>query len=265
MALMISGDCARAANLVVNGNFQFYTGGFNGNPSQLGDSGTGGYTALTGWTVGPGSSGLLGFLFASGTGNTTGDHDVRFNDTQLFWGPGAAGGNINNGFTATSPDGGNWVALDAAPTYRGVGISQTLNGLTKGKDYVVTFYWAAAQEHNFTGATTESVQVTFGTHVQTTPTFNLPSQGFSGWMTSSMIFTADAATDVLNFLSLGGPDGLPPFVLLDGVAVNPTPEPGSLALVLGGVLGGVGLRTWRRRHRRRSQESAEMVGCKIES
>jgi hypothetical protein len=80
-----------------------------------------------------------------------------------------------------------------------------------------------------------------------------------------MIFTADAATDVINFLSLGGPDGLPPFVLLDGIVVNPTPEPGSLALMLGGVLGGVGLLKWRKRMKRRSEELTETVKCSIES
>jgi hypothetical protein len=240
IALTISAGCARAANLVVNANFQFYTGGFNGNPSQLGDSGTGGYTALTGWTVGPGSSGLLGFLFASGTADTTGSHDVRFNDTFLLWGPGSGGGGVNNGLPASSPDGGNYLALDAAPTYQG-SISQTVTGLTKGKQYVVSFYWAAAQQHGFDGATTESLKISFGNSSQTTSTINLNSHAFSGWRSASFIFTADAASDVLSFLTQGGPDGLPPFILLDGVAVNPTPEPGSLAMMLGGVIGGVGL------------------------
>jgi hypothetical protein len=36
-------------------------------------------------------------------------------------------------------------------------------------------------------------------------------------MSATFNFTADGATDMLNFLALGGPDGLPPFVLLDGV------------------------------------------------
>jgi hypothetical protein len=157
---------------------------------------------------------------------------------------------VSNGLPASSPDNGGYVALDAAPSLRGGGISQTLTGLTAGGSYAVSFYWAAAQQHGFNGATTEAVQVSFGTQTQTTTTFNLPSHGFSGWMSKTFAFTADGATDVLNFLSLGGPDGLPPFVLLDGVSVNPTPEPGSLTLVLGGLLGGLGFVRWKRRLKR---------------
>jgi hypothetical protein len=241
------------ANLIINGNFQTFTGGFGGgNPSQLNDSVTGGYTKLTGWTVGTDPSSVLGFLIASGTADTTGSHDVRFNDTFLLWGPGAAGGSVANGLTASSPDGGNFIALDAAPSLRGAGISQSLSGLTVGASYSVAFYWAAAQQHGFDGATTESVQVSFGGQTQTTTTFNLPSHGFSGWMSKTFTFTADSANPVLNFLSLGGPDGLPPFVLLDGISVNAVanPEPGSLTLMLGGLLSGLGVLRWKRRLKR---------------
>jgi Protein of unknown function (DUF642) len=249
MALSTLAVPARA-NLVINGNFQLFTGGFSGAPSQINDTGTGGYTKLTGWTAGPGSSGLLGFLFASGTAGTTGAHDVRFNDTFLLWGPGAGGGSLANGLTATSPDGGNYVAMDAAPSLRGSGISQTLTGLTVGATYSVSFYWAAAQQHGFDGATTEAVQVSLGSQTHTTTTFNNPSHGFSGWMSQTFTFTADSATPVLNFLSVGGPDGLPPFVLLDGISVDATPEPGSLTLMVGGLLGGLGLLRWKRRLKR---------------
>jgi hypothetical protein len=239
------------ANLIINGNFQSFTGGFGGAASQINDTGTGGYTQLTGWTAGPGSSGLLGFLIPSGAADTTGVHDVRFNDTFQLWGPGAGGGSVANGLTATSPDGGNYVAMDAAPSLRGSGISQTLAGLTPGTSYLVSFYWAAAQQHGFDGATTESVQVTFGGQTQTTPTFNNASHGFSGWMTNVFNFTANSANPVLTFLSVGGPDGLPPFVLLDGVSVNAAvPEPGSLTLVLGGLFGGLGFLRWKKRLKR---------------
>jgi hypothetical protein len=243
---------AQALNLITNGNFSTFTGGFSGAPSQINDTGTGGYTELTGWTAGPGSSGLLGFLIPSGAADTTGVHDVRFNDTFLLWGPGAGGGSVANGLPASSPDGGNYVAMDAAPSLRGSGISQTLTGLTTGHTYSVSFYWAAAQQHGFDGATTEAVQVSFGSQTQTTSTFNNASHGFSGWMSALFTFTADSSTPVINFLSLGGPDGLPPFVLLDGISVTATanPEPGSLTLMLGGLLGGLGFLRWKRRFKR---------------
>jgi len=265
VALSFFAGPAKAANLVVNGNFQLWTGGF-GTPaaaSQLGDSGTGGYTKLTNWTVGPGSSGLLAFLFTPGSADTTGDHDVRFNDTFQLWGPGAGGGSVANGLPSTSPNGGNYVGLDAAPAYRGTGISQTITGLVVGRAYVLNFYYAGAQQHGFDGATTEQVQATLGSNVQTTPVINLPNHGFSGWKYATMFFTATATSEALNFLSLGGPDGLPPFVLLDGVTLNETPEPGSLALMFGGILGGVGLLKWKRRRKRDLSVASEPLSPDI--
>jgi hypothetical protein len=237
IVLFFAAGRADASLTFNNGNFSSFTGGFGGAASQLGDSGTGGYTALTGWTVGPGSSGLLAFLIASGKADTTGSHDVRFNDTFNLWGPGAGGGGVANGLPASSPDGGNYVALDADATLSGAGISQKLGGLVPGAKYIVTFYWAAAQQHGFDGATTEAVQVGFGSNTQTTTTFNLASHAFSGWMSQQFVFTAQTATDTLSFLAVGGPNGLPPFSLLDGITVTQTPEPVAFAMVGAGLLG----------------------------
>ncbi len=240
MALALSTLCfsaqAASVNLVSNGNFETYTGGYNGAPSQLGNSGTGGYTALTGWDVGAGSSGTYGFLFAEGANSTTGSQSQRWGSTTFnLWGPGTGGGNVANGLTAASPSGGNFVALDADSTLRGNGISQIITGLTIGQKYHLEFEWAAAQQKNFRGPTTEQVQVSFGASTQATAIFNLPDQGFSGWMTQSMDFFADSTTQTLRFLALGTPNGLPPFVLLDGVTLT-VPEPESYALLGIGLL-----------------------------
>ena len=234
LALAATAVPARATLTFNNGNFTNFTGGFGtpGAPSQLGDSGTGGYTALTNWTVGPGSSGLLGFLIASGTADTTGSHDVRFNNTFLLWGTNDGGLNT---LPASSPAGGNYIALDADSTYSGTGISQQLGGLIPGHDYSVNFWWAAAQQNGFNGATTESVQVSFGSQTQTTTTFNLASHGFSGWMNQTFNFTAQTATDTIKFLAVGGPTGEPPFSLVDGVTVVASPEPGTATLVLSAI------------------------------
>jgi len=239
----------KANPILLNGSFENFTGGNAGAPSQLNDTGTGGYTQLTSWAAGPGSSGLLAFLIAPGAADTTGSLDVRFSDTFYLWGPGANGGGVANGLPATSPDGGNYVALDGAPAYRGVGISQTLTGLTAGASYSVSFDWAAAQQNGFNGATTESVQVSFGTQTQTTSVYNLPSHGFSGWMSQTFDFTAASSSQVLNFLAVGTPDGLPPFALLDGVSVNPVPEPGYVTLLLSilGLMGGLSVRRSKKR------------------
>ena len=53
-----------------------------------------------------------------------------------------------------------------------------------------------------------------------------------------MTFTADAVNPVLTFLSVGTPDGLPPFALLDGVSLKAVPEPSAALL---GALGALAL------------------------
>ena len=240
---------ASANNLVLNGDFQSFTGGYtsggvSGIPSQLNDTGTGGYTKLDNWTVGPGSSGLLAFLMSPTTADTTGSRDIRFNNNFALHGP---GNGSNNGLTGSS-NGGYYVALDASSTYRGSGISQAISGMTAGHQYVVSFEWAAAQQSTYHGPTTEQLEVSLGNSHQMTSLVNNPDAGFQPWTKQSFTFTYDGVHNILNFLSLGGPDGLPPFVLLDGVSLEaaPVPEPGSMALSLLGIAG-LGLAAWRRR------------------
>ena len=244
-------NLSHAGNLLVtNGNFTDFSGGYKGAPSQLVNSSSSGtvnstYTTLTGWTV---TDGTYGFLMGSGTADTTGSYSPQYNNTLNLWGPGTGGGSVNNGLTASSPDGGNYLALDGGSGYRGGGISQTIGGLTSGTSYDVTFYWAGAQQKGFTGPTTEQVQVSFGSQVKSTEVLNNNSHGFTGWIEERYTFTADSTSDVLNFLAIGTPNGVPPFVLLDGVSVDlhPVPEPGTLALSALGLLGLVVVRARRR-------------------
>ncbi len=214
---------AVASNLVVNGDFETTTNGPN---FQFDNN-----TVATGWT----STGY-NFIFAPGAADTTGATG-QFGNLQL-WGP---GNGSNNGLPATSPTGGNFAAADGA--FDVAPIQQTINGLTANNSYTVNFWWAGAQQSGFTGATTEQWQVSLGSQTQSTVVLNNASHGFTGWQSQSFTYTATSSSELLSFLAVGTPTGVPPFVLLDGVSLNANssvPEPGTLALMGSGLLGVVG-------------------------
>ncbi len=146
----------------------------------------------------------------------------------------------------TSPDGGNFIAIDADFLNNGA-LSTTLSGLTVGESYTLSFYQAVAKQSvaGNSGAVWSDWQVSVGGNVIGTSTQQTASTSngfFSGWLLQTMTFQATAASETLSFLAQGGPTGLPPFVLLDGVSVtaNVVPEPAMLALV-GLGLAGIGL------------------------
>jgi hypothetical protein len=245
VAVLAAEDGAQAGNLVVNGGFEQYTPG-NG-PIPNGDLI---YSPVTDWTM-PAQN-LAGsktgnLLYLPGTADTTGSYydDTPFGGGAAFftlWGP---HNGSPNGLPATSPAGGNFVALDADPLFRGA-LSQTINGLTAGKSYVAGFYWAGAQLSTTSGPTTEQLQVSLGSQTQLTGVVNNASEGFTGWQHQTLTFTADSTSDTLSFLAIGTPSGLPPFVLLDGVSLTAVPEPATLSLLAIGLVGVGALRLRRR-------------------
>lgn len=215
-----------ATNLVTNGSFENAGGG-----GQIGFN-----TTLAGWNV-PGYADI----FTAGSADTTGITD--FGGKVKLWGPNDGS---NNGLTAASPDGGNFLAVDSSFTgFDGqpgnMAISQTLNGLTAGSYYTVSFYWAGAEQTGFSKKSTEQWTVGFGSQTQSTPVVNVAAKGFTGWMQQSFTFQADGTSDVLSFLAVGGPEAAPPFALLDGITVTAIPEPEAWALmILGfGIVGGL--------------------------
>ena len=221
LALLTLGISAQASNLVVNGSFETSTSG----PGQLGFN-----TDTLPW-----STTGYNFLFASGTADTTGSNG-QFGNLQL-WGPNNGSA---NGLPASSPDGGNYVAADGA--FQVGAISQTISGLIANNSYDVSFWWAGAQQSGFTGPTTEQWQVSLGGQTQSTVVLNNASHGFTGWQSQTFTYTATSSSELLSFLAVGTPTGVPPFVLLDGVTLNASsvPEPGTITLMLGGLLGGIG-------------------------
>jgi hypothetical protein len=230
--LLLLATSAHADDLVTNGSFELTTNG----GGQLGFN-----TDATGWSV-PAPNGSYDFLFPSGSADTTGVTGEY--GALSIWGPNNGSA---NGLPASSPDGGNFVALDG--DFQVGALSQTITGLTAGDVYAVSFWWAASQQSGFTGPTIQSLDVSLGSETIDTSSYNLPSEGFSGWMYQTDVFTADSSSDVLSFLAVGNVQ-LPPFILLDGVSMTPTPEPGTLPLLFTGLMGGLGVlrsRKWLKR------------------
>lgn len=207
-------NAAVPGELIVNGDFEV------GNYGQIGYAGN----TVKGWT----SSGY-NFLFS----DTNADHGGvggSYGNLQL-WG---AGNGSTNGLGA-SPVGGNFIAADGA--FEIAPLQQTVNGLVAGQKYNLSFYWAGAQQYTFDGATTEQWKVSLGNQTISTEVKNNSNHGFTGWQKETFTFTATSASEVLSFLAVGTPSGVPPFSLLDGVSlISAVPEPqtwGMLALGLG--------------------------------
>jgi hypothetical protein len=229
-----AGGAAQASpNLVVDGGFadttlsgSYELGSWSYNSQNYTDN-------LTYWTV---ASGSYNYVFTSGSATALGSY-----------------GNFtlsNGAAIANSPAGGNFISADGN---FGVGaISQTINGLTVGAKTTLTFYWAAAQQTGYTGATSEYWQASLGSATQDTATYNLAQGAFSGWMQATMTFIPTSTSEVLSFLAFG--TGSPPMLLLDGVTLA-APEPSTWAILVTGLVG-LGVAARRRRRAASSRGAA---------
>ena len=233
-AIAFAAPSQAATNLVTNGSFE--QTGLSGN-FEFDANYAAGAGKLTGWS----STGGYNILYHSSNANTAAGNAA---------GQYAGTGREYLNASAASPDGGNFVALDGDSAFASR-MYQTVGGLTVGKVYTLSFYYAAAQIASRSGGpVTESITASFGTDSYTTPTLTLasPATSYSGWNFVSTSFTAKSTSQLLSFLSNGTPAGQPPVALLDGVKLAAAvPEPASWAMMIGGFgMIGAALRRSRR-------------------
>ncbi len=212
------------ADLVQNGGFESNQG-----PGQL----NGSITSLLDWSNSGYNFLLTAATAASGVSSQYGTDDLGlWTSTGTCHGCGYSGPDVGNDPIGASPNGGYFVGAD--PSYLTGPLSQTINGLTVGDQYTLSFYYAGAQQVGYTGPTTEGWQVGLGNNLFATPVLSDASHSFTGWQRFSDTFTYSGGTNILSFLPVGGPDSsVPPFALLDGVSLSQTPEPGYLSVGFG--------------------------------
>lgn len=232
---------AFATNYVVNGGFEQVAAGAPSQGFEVGTLYNYGQAVLA-WNSARGSTtntaGAFNVLFNSATATTVSpltrytQYETQTLSRENYGGP--------------SPNGGNFMALDGDINANGF-FSQTINGLTVGKTYELSFYWAGTQFQNRVGQTTIRLDVSIGADSFSTATLTNPTHGFQGWYNIVHRFVPRSSSETLSFLAVGTPNGLPPVALLDGVEISPAPEPDSWIMMIAGF-GLIGATARRQRH-----------------
>ncbi len=237
------------ANMIQNGTFA-QTSPTKTVSTQFGTSYSAG-NFITSWT---GNNGYE-IWYPSASAATSEDAVGQYTGTgrEFLWSA-MAPPNGSTTFVGLDGDSSNGVASS---------ISQSVTGLTVGTTYAVSFNWAGAQMASRTGATTDMLAVSLSSNWMSNGSYNYgstinpanggigcgsngswqvtcalsnASEGFTGWKSDTMTFTATSGSEWLNFLSVGTPSSFPPMALLTNVSLVQAPEPGALALLGGGLL-----------------------------
>lgn len=217
---------AQAFNLVTNGNLTPNTTIQTSSPNnsyRIPLASSINTTAIPGWTLRTATQNNH-YSVVTPTGSAAG-----------AGGPGAFGLNVATGQTVNSPTGNSgWFLQMDGDTRFGATLTQQLNNLTVGQEYVVSFYQAGATINGgpfYNVPTYNQFRVYFGDSYQSADRIDMAVQeDVQPWSKQTMSFTASSAIQTLGFLNVGGPAGQPPIALLSDISVEPVPEP---ATVLG--------------------------------
>ena len=236
-----AGTAYAQTNLVQNGNFAQTSYTAN---NQFGSAWS--QTTMQGVTDWTGDGGYNIFFF-NGTATTVSAVNQWGSTAEKLYATSSTVLNPAKGFSGSSPTGDNFIMMDGdqTPGIEGA-ISQTISGLTVGRGYSVSFTWSGAQLQSRSGNTTEQLLVSLGTSSFITARENNPSGDFYGWVTQSVYFLANAASETLSFMAVGTPVGLPPVVVLTDISMVSVPEPGTMAVLGVGIAGLIASRRRRR-------------------
>ena len=161
----LAGRAAGAANLVQDGNFSQTTGALSTTTSSGGEidanySDNGDVADWSSPNTAPYGGAYNLYFFGLANDKTT-NADARFTE---------AGQYLNSNFTGNSPAGGGFMALDGDPGFSGP-LEQTINGLTVGQTYQLSFYWAGGELADRTNFDTVQLTGSFGSSTFSTPVY----------------------------------------------------------------------------------------------
>ena len=246
LALVLSASSPVHAGLITNGDFSSHSSGAivpsNHYLVQAGNDPTvngslSGKATLTGWTVYNGTY--------SDNAHVTAAHAYLFSTTNQTYLHQAAEAppNGTTTFLGLSADNGFVHSVNS--------IQQTINGLTVGQNYAVSFDWAATQTLGADGNYSVGWEVSLGGGTaQDTTVASQATNTTSSWMHESFIFTATSSSEVLKFLSVSPVVYGPPSALLTNVDMQSVavPEPSTLVSLGLGSIAFVAIGLRRRAH-----------------